>query len=404
MEAPDEANHLWVAHFLSTHRCAPSYAEIISAGNVAIYGPLPPFGYLPNALAGMFADSENFRLAARLGTLIAGFPTMLAAFLLGKELFSNRFLSIMLPLLVVVHPQLVFTQSYTNTDGLVTTLCSLAICLCVRSIKGKVTIGKASLTGFLMGWAVLCKTNSLALVAALAFGLWSACRLQAISLIETLKVLAAFGGTLATTSIWWYVRNYFEFNHDCLGTRTMYILWEKVLPHVDGKPILPWPYIDKLSWWRFVFFDFWGLFGFMNRYLWRPLYFAFLGLCLVACGGYWRKMKVVGSADSAGSADAPKSADSAPESAVETAVWQFLTVCAALNMVAAFYVTASGLSGPHGRYLFPAELPLLALILGGFSRFGERAARILSITLLVLCLVSTIGGWIVFYADKSWKY
>ena len=393
MEAPDEANHLWVTQFLAQHWRAASWTEISQAGSIAVYGPLSPFGYLPNAIfAYSFLDSENFRLASRLGTLFAGLPTLLIALALGRTLFArSAFLAVMLPLLVMVHPQLIFTQSYTNTDALVTSLSSLAIYLSIELINKRASSLKSALIGLVLALAALAKSNSLCLVPAVAFAIWSACQIQTLPIRQFWKMLASFALTLAASCGWFFVRNYFEFGGDILGSKTMYKIWEKSLEHKDGKAILPWPAVTKLAWWRFVFFDFWGLFGFMNRYLWRPFYFVFLGLCVTAGVGNWLSSKN----------SSPDSTEI--EQKKETAIWRFLIMCAAINFLAVFYVTASGLSGPHGRYLFPSELPLLALILRGFSGLGEQRQKYCALLLLATCLLASCTGFSTYYLGHSWR-
>ena len=113
----------------------------------------------------------SFDCSRAWGTLLAGLPTVYQAILLGRRIFEkNPLLSLMLPLLVIAHPQLVFTQSYTNTDALVTTLSSLSIYLCVLFIQGKTSILRALVIGFTLGLAVLTKTNSICLVPAVAWG------------------------------------------------------------------------------------------------------------------------------------------------------------------------------------------------------------------------------------------
>jgi hypothetical protein len=392
MEAPDEANHLWVTQFLAQHWRAASWSEISQAGAIAVYGPLSPFGYLPNALSSCgFLNTENFRLASRLGTLLAGLPTMFIALALGRSIFVNsKFKALMLPLLVMVHPQLIFTQSYTNTDALVTSLSSLAIYLSVAMINKPSYLKSASI-GLTLALAALTKSNSLCLVPAVAYAIWSGCQIQGLPLPEVLKMLATFGLTLAATCGWFFTRNYFEFGGDFLGSKTMYKIWEPSLEHKDGKAIMPWPAVTKLAWWRFVFFDFWGLFGFMNRYLWRPFYFVFLALSVTAGVGNWFACK------------STRTDLAEIEQKRETAIWRFLTICAALNFLAVFYVTASGLSGPHGRYLFPTELPLLALILRGFSGLGEKREKFCALLLLATCVLASCTGFSANYLGHSWR-
>jgi hypothetical protein len=392
-EAPDEANHLWVVQFLHDHLRLPTMTDLRAAGAPAEYGALPPFGYLCNLLTSAFFHGDNLRLASRFGTLMAGYPTVLFAYALGQKLFTSRILAVVLPMLVVVHPQLVFSQSYTNNDGLAITLCSATVYFTVVGLTKGISTSRAALLGFLVGWAALSKTNSMALIPAVLYALWTSCREHGNSKRHFFKLATVLTAACVLTSGWFYVRNYLEFSGDCLGSRTMIAMWQTILPHVHGKPVFPWPAINTLAWWRYVFFDFWGLFGFMNRYLWRPLYFLFFGLVIIAGIGWTIRPKLPEEAAS------DQSVTSSPAS---TSIWQFLTVCACFNLMAVIYATLSGLSGPHGRYLFTSELAITSLLLGGFARFGPRAQSVLSSLLLALCIASTAYGWWVYYAGKTW--
>src|SRR5215470_7572490 len=119
-EAPDEPNHLWVAQFLREHWRLPTAQEVFAAGTPAEYGPLPQFGYIPHVIIGLASPVQIFPSVSRWGTLLAGLPTLWISIVLGRELFGpGRFLAIALPLLVLIHPQLVFTQTYTNSDATV---------------------------------------------------------------------------------------------------------------------------------------------------------------------------------------------------------------------------------------------------------------------------------------------
>ena len=108
MECPDEVNHLWVVQFLCDHLRMPSAQELAAAGKFSVYGALPPVGYFGSALAAYFNQGQFFRLAARVGTMICGLPCVFAAYYLGRAIFVRRLLAIVLPLLVILHPQLVF--------------------------------------------------------------------------------------------------------------------------------------------------------------------------------------------------------------------------------------------------------------------------------------------------------
>jgi hypothetical protein len=180
-----------------------------------------------------------------------------------------------------------------------------------------------------------------------------------------------------------------------LGTHTMNQIWIQILPHHDGKPVFPWPALNKIGWWRYVWFDYWGLFGMMDMYLWRPLYLVYLGIVSFSIMG-WSGLRIpfrrVHAEDSASTVTAQI-----------PGVWPFFAFSFLLNLAAIVYVTVICVSGPHGRYLFPCEIPILCMILAGNSRLGPRAERFLCSLLVALCLLCTVGGWLYYYSGKSWS-
>jgi hypothetical protein len=201
-----------------------------------------------------------------------------------------------------------------------------------------------------------------------------------------------FSISLCLVCAWPLARNYSEYGGDFTGTHTMNQIWCQFLQHRDGKAVFPWPALSTLSWWRYVWFDFWGLFGMMDKYLWRPVYVIYFSLALASLTGWLGVSKFYG-----------ESSLVHQDTKEKSAVWQLFAICSALNLAAIVYVTMIGVSGPHGRYLFPCEIPLFSLLLAGFSRLSRRAAVIGGSTLIALCLGSSMGAWWFFYAAKSWS-
>lgn len=429
-EAPDEANHFWVCEFLTTHLRLPSGPEVLSAGGAAEYGSLPQFGYLPNVLVSLFAGEHKMLTFSRIGSVLAGIPTVLAAFAIGKEIFPGRlFMSLALPLLVVVHPQIVFMQSYTNTDATTASLASVSIYLVVCAIKRGLSMKVAILLGFLLGWMALSKHTGLSIVPALGIGTLAATFGRGEAAATAIAKIGAAASVFAATCGWWFVRNYHEFNGDILGSRTMYESWSKILPRKNGVIVHPWPEVHQFGWWRFVFFDFFGLFGYMNRYVYRPAYIAYLIYVLTAVVGWTGLLKRVksesfeGSAESSGSGSGSGSisgtgsgsgSDSVSdlglgEQAVseglnkrsEKMIWLLFLLCPLLNLAAMLTATLLKVTGPHGRYLFPSIIPIDAMLIAGFYRFGDRFGKWATLSLIVLHLAVTVGSWLFYYAPKS---
>lgn len=394
-EAPDEGNHLWVAQFLRDHLRLPGATEVIGAGTPAVYGSLPQLGYLPHLFVGLFFSPERFEHVARFGSLLVGLPSVWLAWLLARELFSDgadaavdRLHRVVMPLLVVFHPQLAFTQSYTNNDSFAITLSCAAIYMATTAIKRGFSFVHATALGAILAVAALSKYTTMTLVPVMVASLIAAGLLNGLSASALALSLALFTLAFSATCGWWFLRNHTLYGNDILGTRTMYETWSQILPRENGQIVNPWPPVQKFSWWRFVFFDFWGLFGYMNRYLWRPFYIAFLVLSATAAVGF---VKSVARLISEG-------ADSCVEKKKTSAVWAMLLSCALLNFASVLQVTFSNVSGPHGRYLFPSELAIMALLLAGFSRFGPRVCKVCSLLLLIVCAAANLTGFLTYYA------
>ncbi len=403
-EAPDEPNHFWVVHFIAQHWSLPSFDDVRSAGAAAEYGALPPLGYVPHVILTALAPAALMSTFSRFGSLLVGAIVPWIAVLLGKELFpKQRGLAFALPFLVVFHPQLVFVNSYTNNDSMATALASAIIYLLVRGINCGITLGKAALIGVLFGVLGLSKHTGLSVAPAVLIGIAMAGYANALTISQTIARVAVFGAAFLAASGWFFVRNYFEFRGDILGTKTMYEAWIKILPTVNGQVQHPWPQAGKLGWWRYVFFDYVGLFGYMDRYLWRPIYIIYLGYTIAALVG-WLKSWKRGHLDPGGASAAPASdrggaiVSPPPDPASarkQLCIWLMITAFPLCNLCANLAATIVNVTGPHGRYLFPSELCLLALTIAGLSQF--KAGKALVISLIALNLIVTVGAWLCWY-------
>ncbi len=410
-EAPDEGNHFWVCQFLTTHLRLPSGQEVLAAGGPAEYGSLPQFGYLPNVLVSLFGNEITMPVLSRVGNVIAGIPTLFAAFFTGKLVFPNcQFRALALPLLVVLHPQLVFTQSYTNTDATTVSLASVSIYLVVRAIKDGLTMKVSLILGFLLGWLALSKHTGLSIVPAIGAGVIAATFGRGEAALPALKKIAAAFGVFTATCGWWFVRNYFEFSGDILGSRTMYETWSKILPRKNGMIVHPWPEVSQFGWWRFVFFDFFGLFGYMNRYIYRPAYIAYLLYVLSALAGWIGFLKLKNNSSdgqsstkeqvSAGEQSSNSLKNASSEKRLEKMIWLIFLLCPLFNLAAMVIATLLKITGPHGRYLFPSIIAIDAMLIAGFFRLGDKFGKWATLSLLALHLAVTVGSWLVFYPPR----
>ncbi|CAN5636759.1 hypothetical protein BH10CYA1_BH10CYA1_45700 [soil metagenome] len=388
-EAPDEPNHFWVVNYIATHMSLPTFSAVQSAGPAAEYGALPPLGYIPHVLLTAIAPESLASTFSRLGSLFIGAVVPWIAVLMGKELFpTQRLLALALPLLVVFHPQLVFVNSYTNNDSMATALASIIIYMLIRGINSGLSLGKAAIIGALFGILGLSKHTGLSVAPAVLFGIAVAGYANSLSIAQIAARVAMFGTTFIASCGWFFVHNYFEFKGDILGTKTMYESWITILPRENGHVVHPWPKAGQIGWWRYVFFDYVGLFGYMDRYLWRPTYFIYLGYMITALIG-WCNRKFAQSEESTTADPTNKSRRK------EFFVWLIIAAFPLCNLLANLAATIVNVTGPHGRYLFPSELCILALTIAGLSRI--KIGKALVISLIALNFIVTVAVWICWY-------
>lgn len=198
-----------------------------------------------------------------------------------------------------------------------------------------------------------------------------------------LKKLAIMASLSAALALPFYVRNYFAFNGDLLGMRTMLELW---WAHW-GKPaqLYKWPVIDNADWRYCAFLSYVGNLGNMDRLLPSRIYKLFsLSVTLSAVG--WALAAVV--------EWIRKPLQSSDEKKIQIAMWLLVGSAFVFNFLALVAAsTALNATGPpQGRYLFPSEACIAALIVGGLSRFGRigNAAVFLFVVLNVVAGVYSL--------------
>lgn len=402
-EAPDENTHFWVFKFIMDHGGLPGPQEIIAAGKEGVYGPLPPFGYLPHILTGLLLSPLfDPSVAPRFGSLIMALVLTYATWRLGKELFpSSRLCALALPILVVLHPQLVLTFCYSNNDVTSSTLAALLLLLSVRTIKNGLTIKVSIICGFLIAWLVLSKYTGYAVLPAVAVAFLASAWINRSSSKQIVAAAAALVGIPALVSGWWFVRNYQLFNGDVLGMQTMRRQWATIY----DKPLEyyknPLTIALDHKWWRYMFYSFWGHFGYLTRPLWKPLYHVYSGFFIASAIGL--VVAMVRTFKSEAIKRFRETATNDRQARVQPTIWITMIVCLLANLAAIVWSSSGNIGGPVGRYLFTSEIPALALLIAGLflihSRWGARLVQaLLGFTLIVyiwsfVMLFNSYGGF-----------
>lgn len=395
VEAPDEYAHFWVLRFMHDNMRLPSAIEVAAGGPSAVYGSLPQFGYIPHILVGSIFHANDFVLFARFGSLLMGVVLLYCAYGLGRELFPRqRLLALALPLAVIFHPQLAFVHSYMNNDATSSAVASVILLMAVRSLRQGLEMRRSLVMGLLIGWLALTKYSGLGILPSIAVCLIGAAVINRVPLTTALANFAACGTVAAGVCGWWFVRNVHEFGGDLLGTKTMYSSWAKTFDRPQTYYLPATHIIKNTRWWRMMFFSFWGMFGYMNKYMWRPIYFAYLGYVCVAGVGFANLVR-----GWIGNLKHSPASDGAPalSQKANTVAWSALTLAVVLNLAAMVWASTTNLGGPQGRYLFTSELPVLALIIAGLNNCGKRVGVPLVMSFLIFNALVCIGAWFWLY-------
>lgn len=394
-QAPDEFAHYWVIKFLREKWCLPTSQDLVQGGASAVYGSLPQLGYLPHVLASWYWPDHFLALADRFGSLIAGGVMLFSAFAIGGILFpKNRLAALAIPAAVICHPQIVFIHSYANNDSTSSALASLLIWLMLETVSKGLHFKRTIMIGVLVGCLALTKYSGLAIVPVIGLAMLASIFIHGTNLFFAAGTIICAGLAAVLISAWWFIHNAHEFNGDFMGTRTMYHSWASTF-HRDQNYYLPPSHIIKsLRWWRMTFFSYWGMFGYMTVYLWRPVYFAYLAFVLSSLGGALtglcqaiknKKPSEQGEAVGSGlSRDTIKS----------LVIWTSLALTLAVNLGSMIWASVYNLGGPQGRYLVTSEIPIMALIIGGMYLFGEKLRRWFIPAFIVFNAVVSIGSFI----------
>lgn len=404
-QAPDEITHHFVVSFIKEHGRLLTAVDVATGGAAAVYGSLPAMGYVPHLLFSWLAP-DHALFYERMASLLGGVVLVFAGFKLGQQVFpERRVLQLALPAVLVFHPQLAFVESYVNNDATASALAALIVWLTARGMRSGIDTRGSVCLGALLGWLVLSKYSGLALVPAVLMGVCASGAINGTAGWLTVKQLAMLVLTCVFASAWCFIRNAVEFHGDFLGTQTMYHAWA-IAYHKPLTYHLPfWNIAFSLRWWRMMFFSFWGLFGYMDLYLWRPIYLAYLGYAVAAGLGWAMAALRNGKRAPAGAsgADAPRTPAAAKkqpqlsgdrELMRSRLLWICLASVPAFNLAAMIWASTGNLGGPQGRYLFCSELPIVALLLAGLDRLGGRFGDRLVLTFVLFNAAVCLGAWI----------
>ncbi len=389
-EAPDEFSHFWVIKFLHDHLRLPSAAEVTAGGASGVYGSLPQFGYVPHVLLTMPFPEDMQMLTARFGSLMMGLVMIWAAYHTGQMLFKkDNLLAYALPCTLIVHPQLAFLHCYSNSDSTSSALSSVIILLMLQIIYQGVSLRRATIIGALSGWMALSKFSTLAVIPVVALAVVASTIIHGSGWGLAVLSLMAMGAAGAAVSGWWLVRNYYEFNGDIMGTKTMYATWAKLFNRKQDFYLPPSHIVKNFSWWRMLFFSYWGLFGYMTRYMWRPVYVVYAVFFFPS---------IVGIIRTTFSGIKTCLADGRRLLTAQSIAWICLLLIVLINIASIVWASMVNLGGPQGRYLFTSEIPIISLIILGLNSICRKYGHKFVIAFVFWNAMVCIGSFIYLFS------
>jgi 4-amino-4-deoxy-L-arabinose transferase-like glycosyltransferase len=371
VEAPDENTHFWVIQFIANNFKLPDYQAVMLGGPVAVYGSIPQFGYLPHLLCfkalNFIILAHDGLYAARLGSVFMGLTVVLVAYYVGQIIFSaNRIAALALPLMIVFHPQFVFVTAYINNDATAAALSAAILLLLLKALKSGLNDKNAFGLAICCSLLILSKYSGYCVLITTFLALLIVLYLHKTKIKNQLVLLVTMAVLVLLLVGWWFVRNYFQFNGDISGVKTMHSIWTMTYHRYLQSFTSPIGVLFSTRFWRMLFFSFWGWFGYMTRSLPRLIYYGYLAFVILACGRFIRNslnLKIDWS-------------------------WIVLILCFLTNLAVCVYGTYSGVAGPQGRYLFPSEIPIMAMLIAGLAIGSDKWSNRLIIALLTFNVIS----------------
>lgn len=402
--APDEFSHAWVINFMTQNLRLPDGSDMTAGGASAVYASLPQIGYLPHVICALlaahlpFLSSLDISLTGRFGSLLIGVGLLLAAIYISGQLFAekSKLVRLSVPLLIIFHPQLILVNAYANNDSTAITMASLVLAAATAMLVRGPNYRLSLISGALCGLLALTKYSGYAVFPALALAMLLSFRLHKVPLKESLLHICCTATTALLLSLWWFLRNLSLYPGDALGTKTMFKSWATTYNRDLNFYMTPWQVVKQHRWWRSILFSFWGLFGYMDKYMWRWVYWTYFGFMVLglvgSSGTVFHFLKAI---------KAPGPDDNCKKRA---AIWSMLAVTLLANIMAMIYASTVNLGGGQGRYLFPSEIPIMCLLVQGINWAPDNCRKPLLLLLLVFNVLVSLGAFIYLFPQYGFHF
>ena len=349
----------------------------------------PPLAYILYLAPFKLVADNSIRTqlyAMRLLSILLNVVTVLAAYVVGRELFRNDpTMALAIPVFVMLLPQHLFLHSTVMNDHLTEAALAWMIALMVRTFRLGLALPRVLGMLLLLGIGLASKRNALYGLPILGFGFfvyavarWGGGRLSATQKSVRLAVSVIVLALIAVGAYWtwnWITVNVPELSNYVV--RLFLFLPSEEFPfYLDARIIEPHAFRLYYSYLRQLFVSIWGHFGWMNITLGVQAYIGFAILSALSLLG----LVVV----------AVRDAKKLTFAQIGTLVVFAGSIVFALLLILAIEVRYWDLGwdgGSSGRYLFPVLIPLATLFLLGTRAFVPRSKYIAWFGVMVLFMV-----------------
>jgi hypothetical protein len=343
----------------------------------AEFRPNPHFpsgapGYIPDNknLAVHYPDDNDLRggwLALQLArgvSFLFGILLIVSVYKLGQAFFpESRFVPAVSALFTAVVPQVLFISNVVSNDIAAAATGAFALWLLVLLLRRGPSMKMAFTFGLAFGLAALSKSSNLALAFPAAGGfLWLWLR-ETEQRGKVLRAATAAAGAAVLAAGWWYVRNWLLYNSP-FGLTAHYLA-----PWALSEDVLR---SNPTAQWLEVFYSLWAAFGWGNIKFPGWVYYALMGLSLLAAAGLaikarklWRGWRQI-------------------------PLWLLVPVPAVGAMVIVLELWMRQVTAPHGRLLFPVLGAMAVLFVAGWEEIHRRLVYAAAGYLLILACLSPI--------------
>ena len=350
------------------------------------YSIFPFPSYLISALPVLFIQKDaSYRyLFARLPNIIYFAVFLIITWGIIRRFFSQKYIQKIAIITIAFIPQITFINSYVNSDGFSLMVGASVFYVWIRCLDDGLTKKNIILGAVSLGLLASTKYNYFALFPATAiFFLFSH---KQFALEKILKFIIAVTIGIMTISGWWFIRNYFLYG-DALGFSTVKKTLTALAPDNITIADFGHNFLSTLlitNWPIQSFKSFFAVFGWMSIYLPNIFYVITLLFFILSFFGWLFAFS---------------------NTIYEKKILTFLRskrfpfFAASLTTIVitislSVWTSLHNDFQPQGRYLFPALIPVILIIIKGLCSFSKMMNFNEKVVLSVLACWMTIL-WVV---------